>query len=1830
LSIALLVLGGLSGLLLVFEEASAYTVRGTIVIEGDMDFTVGNGVSGGSGTEIDPYIIDGWEIDGGGEGRCIYVGNTTKHFIIRNCNLTNASGNANQYYRNAGISLYNATNVTIENCIFSGNGHGIYIDTSSGFTVIGNVFENCDYGIYLYTNEEGLDRDYTMLDMVIRDNEFEMSSNNDAVYFYIELDYNGNGQHDANIGNIDISDNDIFMNGTSADGIHIQDIGVFELVDGSINMGDVTISGNRIFGGSRGIYFDGYFYYYTNVTLDVGNVTVNGNVLLGQSTCCIYMNYYDVEDMYGTTKATLGNLIINDNRMISDQNTVNGIYMDDYAYWEYLSDEARITVGDLIVEENVIDVDGYGIYVYYSYAGFDMEDNTGVTMGNVSIRNNTMFNSSYGIYFEYEYVAGAMSGNAMARFGVTTISGNLINSTSDAIYFYYYHISYDMDDNASASLGKIIISDNQLNSNSRGIYFDRTDYSGYDMFKSSSFHLGGILITRNQINSRSSTLYFDHDYLGYNLKNKASMTTGEITILDNRLTSGISETTYFYLDDSANNLFNRSSVIMGNITLANNTITSISDCGLYVEYSCGGVGSNMEGDSYARLPKYFIAGNTFNVDREGVYFDQYYMGVDNHDRAAVDIGAILIDNNTFVNGTGGVDITIEEIHEGYNSTTVTVDGIIISNNDFRNLTNDAINLFFDDFGYGFNANEVLSLGDIRIEENLIEGCDDGIYVDYRGLFSESYANVTIGDLCIFENEIRECSNNGIYVYYYLDADDYSNLSVGTACISGNSISNISNDGIYLYNRIEHEAFATAEIEGPNINNNTISNCSGVSSYGVYMAYVQNALISDNIVMDCYNGIGLREAHNTSVLRNIARSNQNIGLNIHSSNDNTVSLSSFTHNRDGIHVNPSANVDIHTCSIHNNTEFGVNATNNGGYEVHVSENWWGSDTGPFHPINNSGGNGDNVTGYTEVGTWLTAPILIITSQDKTETLEDEHFSVEYEALDVDGNPVNWSLNTISSWLSMDPVTGVLSGTPGNDDVGSHTVNISVTDAFGGEDWTYFILSVENVNDAPNITTADVSAVLEDVPYSVDYNATDIDPTGDILTWSLNTTAAWLSLNSSSGLLSGVPTNEELGAYGLNVSVSDGNGGVDWHNFTVVVTNVNDAPIISGSDVSNATEDELYSVHYEAADVDPTNDTLSWDLHTNAPWLSINGTSGGLSGVPANADVGDSWVNVSCSDDHNGTDWTNFTLTVTNVNDAPIIITTDNVSATQYRLYSVDYMATDIDPTNDTLSWNLETNASWLYMNSSTGVLSGTPTNMGTYPVKVTVGDGNGGTDSHDFMLKVVKGNSPPIITTAALPKATEGEPYSFQIEFSDLEEDTVTWEMTTNADWLSIDLNTGLLAGTPPMGSKGEYWVNISTTDGHGNTAYNNFTLSVIEGGSGDITSIGEIVVREGEIRVLTYVDTSSGTFLEVKTSGSGTLIAAKIEEGSDMVAEDLNGYGRISFYLQLTFTGDMNWTNITISFADIDLNESLDYHEAKIFYFDGSLWMEAENTGVDFEKRVVWANVTHFTIFAGFAPVKKGTDVDGEEGGEEAWYKSQGAIITAVVILMVIVLLGVFLYIRTRKGEEKETEDGISEKIGDDEGYENEDEEEIAEVMIEGQIPEEDIEEGMDTDKIEGETEEEVEEEKEEKEEKTPEPGEDVPEVGEKGESEPGQPEMAGADEQALVKGDEAETDEAVEEVDEEAVHEDSDVSGIDVGGEDAGSYLDEDDAAHVDEEMDAVVEEDEGRDTAFLVETDAELDEELSGAADELDEMDEVDAHEDEDLKPLEPELEPVEIDEM
>jgi hypothetical protein len=434
------------------------------------------------------------------------------------------------------------------------------------------------------------------------------------------------------------------------------------------------------------------------------------------------------------------------------------------------------------------------------------------------------------------------------------------------------------------------------------------------------------------------------------------------------------------------------------------------------------------------------------------------------------------------------------------------------------------------------------------------------------------------------------------------------------------------------------------------------------------------------------------------------------------------------------------------------------------------------------------------------------------------LEDDPVTVSYEVA-VDDYPPGNGLDRVgfetdaSSWLTWHEASRTITGTPTNANLGKYWLNVSVVDLLGTRVWNNVTLEVVNVNDPPEIVTEDVVVATEDEAYTVFYRATDVDPTRDRLSWELTTEAEWLTMDARTGVLMGTPTNDHVGEHLVTINVTDGNGGEAGTEFTLTVVNTNDPPVITTEDVMTATEDEPFSVDYDATDEDPTEDELVWRLESAAPWLHIDEATGVLSGTPTNDDVGSYQVTLRVLDGRGGVDKTTFMLTVENTNDAPVISTTPVDEVDEDGMYTLFLEATDEDPTRDTFTWSLVTDAEWLELDGNR--LHGVPTNddVGEHVVNITVDDGNGGQDSVEFTLTVINTNDPPAILGTP-SNAWEDQAYSFIMEATDEDVgDTMEWSVEPSEGWIAIDPSTGELTGTPTDDDVGTLFVMIVVTDG---------------------------------------------------------------------------------------------------------------------------------------------------------------------------------------------------------------------------------------------------------------------------------------------------------------------------------------------------------------------------------------------------------------------------------
>jgi len=212
-----------------------------IHIDGDQDFTVENGVVSGSGTENDPYIIEGWDIngilehyiDGTTEHFCIHIKNTMKHFIIRDCVIHDADDTQyhalyqgtyvwqGNYMR--GITLENTKNGTVVNNDFYGNFNAdIMLEGSSNISIIKNriASRTGGYHICLRNSSSNLVQDnklegYPDYMESIEQNRSNFEPKQDGIFIYLLSNHNriiGNTISNMSVSGITINANNNSFN----------------------------------------------------------------------------------------------------------------------------------------------------------------------------------------------------------------------------------------------------------------------------------------------------------------------------------------------------------------------------------------------------------------------------------------------------------------------------------------------------------------------------------------------------------------------------------------------------------------------------------------------------------------------------------------------------------------------------------------------------------------------------------------------------------------------------------------------------------------------------------------------------------------------------------------------------------------------------------------------------------------------------------------------------------------------------------------------------------------------------------------------------------------------------------------------------------------------------------------------------------------------------------------------------------------------------------------------------------------------------------------------------------------------------------------------------------------------------------------------------------------------------------------------------------------------------------------------------------------------------------------------------------------------------------
>lgn len=420
------------------------------------------------------------------------------------------------------------------------------------------------------------------------------------------------------------------------------------------------------------------------------------------------------------------------------------------------------------------------------------------------------------------------------------------------------------------------------------------------------------------------------------------------------------------------------------------------------------------------------------------------------------------------------------------------------------------------------------------------------------------------------------------------------------------------------------------------------------------------------------------------------------------------------------------------------------------------------------------------------------------------IEDSAYTATVRASDIDsaqfGDVVRYRCASKPHWISIDSLAGIVSGTPhGTDVMDSTRIIVQAYDNKGGVTTYQYGVHTRHMNHPPVFVSAPVVSGVEDSSYMYRVHASDSDSLlfGDKVYYSFITAPNFLSIDSSSGIIGGIPSlvvdslsmrsvrvtagkqsrtavmrssvvkfipaisrsgkKSTAGAHGeidstqyrtfpVSISARDGKGGSAQQNYTLAILHTDHSPVFTSTPDSLAIEDSIYSSTYTLYDRDVSvfGDSLNVTATILPAWLHHDPVQHTLSGIPYGKSAADTVVELVVHDNRGLSTTQHYKLHVVNINHPPLILPVLDTLARADSVYRVVIPAIDSDAVygRDSLTYKLVAGPHWLRLVNDTLVGIPVNANAGDSVVTVAVIDKHGITVQQSWKIVILPLSLPP--------------------------------------------------------------------------------------------------------------------------------------------------------------------------------------------------------------------------------------------------------------------------------------------------------------------------------------------------------------------------------------------------------------------------------------------------------------------------------------------------------
>jgi hypothetical protein len=507
-------------------------------------------------------------------------------------------------------------------------------------------------------------------------------------------------------------------------------------------------------------------------------------------------------------------------------------------------------------------------------------------------------------------------------------------------------------------------------------------------------------------------------------------------------------------------------------------------------------------------------------------------------------------------------------------------------------------------------------------------------------------------------------------------------------------------------------------------------------------------------------------------------------------------------------------------------------------------------------------------------------------------------------------------------------------PKADANGNGTISIAVTDGANTANAT-ITLSVTPVNDAPVvISIPKIPNINESTNYTLNLSLVFRDPDGDPLIYNVTQPAnvTFVPAPAVPGFVI-VPAFNVNGTRVFNITAIDPFGLTAKATFTLFLNFVDDKPFFNAVVPNISTYEEVANnLDLTPYENDPENgpdangNLLTWkmqlanqsnitpvtSLSTSLFDATITTITDMLTITPKANQSGSQDITLFLFDGSGKNVSQNITVTIVNVNDAPVFVNLSSKTSEAGMPFVFDVNATDSDPTNDTITFGLVNTTPALAgfsIDNATGMINFTPATNGVFTVNLQACDfalcSNG-----SFVLTISDTTAPtpdgqlvPLNPSIYAPGAN----YTFGINFTDNGNITNVTFQLGSITYTNVSQNGSFYQTTVSDLAAGNYTFKWTAKDGAGNVNMSNAsTFTVLKANSNLVLTLngtaGNITVPQGS--VVSTVANLTNTTGTVSIYKNGALVTSGASPFSTNLSFPIQG----TFNITSSFAGNQNYT----------------------------------------------------------------------------------------------------------------------------------------------------------------------------------------------------------------------------------------------------------------------------------------------------------------------------------